>query len=63
MPRIIKNDTDSYIMKDGVTYGDGLNGYVIKNGIYYGYVSTPADSSSNGISSQDSNSLPNDDYA
>jgi len=37
MPRIIKNDTDSYIMKNGVAYGDGLNGYIIKNGIYYNY--------------------------
>lgn len=37
MPHIIKNDTDSYIMKNGVAYGDGLNGYVIKNGIYYNY--------------------------
>ena len=40
MPRIIKNDTDSYIMKNGVTYGDGLNGYVIKDGMYYGYYIT-----------------------
>ena len=23
MPHIIKNDTDSYIMKNGITYGDG----------------------------------------
>lgn len=62
MPHIIKNDTDSYIMKNGVAYGDGLTGYVIKNGVYYDYVSNPAGSSSNGISSQNSNNLPDDDY-
>ena len=37
MPHIIKNNTNSYIMKNGIAYGDGLNGYVIKNGIYYNY--------------------------
>lgn len=41
MPHIIKNDTDSYIMKNGVAYGDGLTGYIIKDGMYYGYMPNP----------------------
>ena len=30
MPRIIKNDTDSYILKNGVAYGDGYPADIVQ---------------------------------
>ena len=63
MPRIIKNDADSYIMKNGVAYGDGLTGYIIKDGMYYGYMPNPAGSTGGGLYHWNWDDLPHSNYS